>query len=718
MVSFVVSFILTFTTAYLISAVLAKENSLKGFIYINLIAFGQIIFISEFLSTFYKITPLPFLLLNFLLAIIAYIIWYKFGKPQLKPSLKPLLKKIFNACKLDKSLFVLFAGWLFFILVSLILIILLPNTSGDGYCYHIVRSVDWVINQSLAHYETADIRCVSFPINSELLYMWVILFTKKQICLGAFSFVGYLLFLVSTYGIFKHIGYSLRRTLWTLLIISSFASVVVMVSGTETDLIIAGLITASVYLFTSAVKNKSDNISLFMSSMSYALAIGVKAPAIIAIPAIGLLFIIISYKYKDKFSLLKFLGFGLINFIVFSSYNYILNFIDFGNIMGDKGIIIPHKNLWGIKGFFATLIKHFFLLVDFSGIRVPIKFSEALLNIEKNCLQVYNLNEIPEGIYSGDFYFNFSLTEPGMGCGILSFLLILPCWFISLISPIFKKNHLIKIQSIYSLLFLVNFCTLSYLIVFMTFNTRFITTFVLISAPMLVISYIKSNKNFLKILYILIAMLYFTIISTHLWGRPFFRLIKQLKTVSITQLRSDIHCFRFDKRNKELEEWCNINALLDSKFNDKNYKILILPNFAELILYSKTKKLQGFQYDFINAEHLKNINIDKYDVIVYPQSGQYISLFDKYSPQKIDYYLNLENGNFVYYPLDNNSEMLCYYNSLFGTMSKQMGTDNDIPIKKICTFTNKFYEKHPFEITYKTKKHFILLNKNRFAGTK
>ena len=300
MITFAISFILVFLTAYFITSILAKDDLLKGFIYINLIAFGQIVVISEILSTFYKIQPLPFLVLNFVFAITACLIWLKLGKPILKSNIKPFFKKLFNACKLDKSLFILSACWVFFIFTAIILIILLPPTSSDAYGYHVVRSVDWVINQSLAHYETADIRCVSFPINSEILYMWILLFTKKQLCLGIFSFVGYLMFLVSSYGIFKHIGYSLRRTLWTLLIVSSFASVIVMVSGTETDLIIAGLITASVYLFISAVKNKSDNIILFMSSLAYALAIGVKTPAIIAIPAIGLLYIIISFKFKSN----------------------------------------------------------------------------------------------------------------------------------------------------------------------------------------------------------------------------------------------------------------------------------------------------------------------------------------------------------------------------------------------------------------------------------
>ena len=140
-----------------------------------------------------------------------------------------------------------------------------------------------MINASLNHYETADIRNLTFPINSEILYMWVILFTKKQLFLGAFSFVGYILSLIGGFQIFKFIGLSFRKTLWSFFILSSFASVIVIVSGTETDLIVAGLVISSIYLFIEGLKYKSDS-SIFMSALAYSLAIGVKTPAILCVP--------------------------------------------------------------------------------------------------------------------------------------------------------------------------------------------------------------------------------------------------------------------------------------------------------------------------------------------------------------------------------------------------------------------------------------------------
>ncbi|MBR1943530.1 hypothetical protein IJ843_07330 [bacterium] len=722
MLLFAISFIFVFTSSYLISTILSKNNFVNCFVYTTLIAFSQLILTSELLSILHQIKVLPFLTFNTIFLIISLIVWLKTGKPTVKPKIKPFLLKCFNSMKLDKSLFILFFGWLFFIFVSIFLIIVLPATSGDAFAYHVTRSFDWIINQTIEHFQSADIRITTFPINSEILYMWVILLTKKQLFLGSFSFMGYILSIISCFQIFKYIGFSMRRTLWTLFIISSFASVIVMVSGTETDLIIAGLLTSSIYLFIDAVKNKSDKIKLYISSLSYAIAIGLKTPAIICIPAIGLLFLYMSFKYKDKNSLPRFILFGILNFAIFSAYNYVLNFLEFGNVMGHEGAIIAHKNLWGIKGVIASFIRHLFLIVDFSGIRIPEKYTELMFHAQTKFMNIIHLGSIPEGLYTSDerYHFNTSLLEPSMGSGIFSFILILPCLIISLLKPVFYRSRITIWQFIFALIYIINLISLSTAVVFMTYNTRFLTTFIIISAPIIACSYIKSNKNILKYIFIIIASIYFTVISTHLWSRPFFKIVNELSHKSLKEFRSEVICGKYDKRVKKLSEWCNIDAILESKFSDKKYKVLFMPNFSDEIIIAKTKRMQGYQYDFINAENLKYSNPNQYDIIIIPQEGQQITGFEKFTPKSIDYFLyyNPETKKPSHYPLNINDEIICYYNGIFGTLSREMGTENQIPITKACKLTSNFFYNHPFEFVYKTEKNFILLNTNTFPEFK
>lgn len=713
MLLFILSLVLIFTSSYFIASILSKSNAVKGFIYTLLIAYAQIILTSEVLSPFSEIKEIPFLVINLIFIAFSSILWIKKGKPIWKFELNKFLKKCFNALKLDKSLWFLVFSWVIFIFVSIYLIVLLPVTSGDAFSYHVVRSYDWVLNHSLNHFNVTDIRITTFPINSEILYMWVILFTKKQMFLGSFTFICYILILISSYQIFKIIGYSMRKTLWSLLIMSSFASVVVMISGTETDLMVAGLVLTSIYLFVNALKNKSDNTTLCMSSLAYAIAIGIKTPATLCIPAVGLILLYFSYLNKDKNSILKFIGFGIINFLIFSSFNFVLNLIDYGNIMGTSGAILAHKNLSGIKGLIANLVKHFCLFFDFTGINIPPAFGDKLISIENNVLEFLGVNSVPNGIYCGTGFFNKTIIEPVMGCGILGFLLVLPCFIKALLRPIFNKNKQVFTEFIFALALLINILILSNTIAFMTYNTRFLTCFIIISLPIISLSYIKSNKNFLKIIYILIAMFYFLVISTHLWARPFVRLVKNqvIEKTSIKEFRAQIPCYKFDKRSKKLDEACTLNSLIISKFSDKDYKILFLPSFSESILFIKNYQIKGKPFDINNFEHIKTEDFDKYDLIFLPINGQAVTDFEKYSPEKIDYYLDLNKNHF---PLNLNDEFVCYYNSLNSTMSNQLGNTSEVPIQKVCKLTNNFFLHHPFYLGYKTDDYFILLNMKTF----
>src|SRR5574344_107915 len=371
MILFVISFLLVFIIAYLIASVLNKENNIFGLIYIALIAVANIVLSTEILSLFSQISQNGMLLMNTLTFLSALYVWNKFKRPLWHVDCKPFFKQTFNALKMDKSLIIL-AGCFIFLLGTLIfLCTIIPIVNPDAAAYHVLRSVYWIQNKNLNHFLIADSRNLCLPINSEILYAWVLMFCKKEVFLGFFSFVGYIISMISTFTFLDFMQYSMRNKLWGIFILSSFASVIVQASSTETDIIIAGLVSSSLLMFWYAIKN-DKLIPLFMSALSYALAIGTKTPSLFAIPAIGIAMIIISTHYRKKEfykPLLLFLGFGIVNFLIFSSYNYILNFIDYGNIAGSITFLVPHKNFDGIKAIPANFIKYIFLYFDFTGFK-------------------------------------------------------------------------------------------------------------------------------------------------------------------------------------------------------------------------------------------------------------------------------------------------------------------------------------------------------------
>ena len=84
-----------------------------------------------------------------------------------------------NALLLDKSLIILSIAFLTMLLITLFLASVMPVLQPDSQTYHFLRAYEYVHQGSLAHFETNDIRALVMPINSEILYSWMLLFKKN-----------------------------------------------------------------------------------------------------------------------------------------------------------------------------------------------------------------------------------------------------------------------------------------------------------------------------------------------------------------------------------------------------------------------------------------------------------------------------------------------------------------------------------------------------------
>ena len=621
MILFFISLILVCLTALFTASILEKKEFIKFLIYFLTIMFADVVLIFEILSLLNSISVAGFILLDTVLFTGAFFAWKKYKFPMPKFLIKDFGYKFINTLKRDKYLMVLGACFIFMCCVSLFLISFMPIVNPDAESYHVVRSLFWIVNGNLNHFDTSEVRMLPMPINSELLYAWILMFTKKQIWFGIFPFSAFVMVLTSLYGIFSYIKVSERKKLWTLFILSSFPSVIVQISGTETDIIIAGLILSSIYLYWNSLKTKTI-VPLFMSALCYALAIGTKTPSIILIPAVGLWMTGISYYYDNKKfykPLLKFIGFGVINFIVFASYNYVLNVIDYGNIAGPVPFLISHQNLYGVKGGIANIIKHMFLFFDFTGFTWSLYAGKVLVALKTSILTSIDLNYIPDGVYSKSAdYVNKTLLEPLMGMSILGFLVYLPCWVKSLFGPLFHRKKRDLLIFSFGVMLLVAIVSMSFNIMYMSYNIRFLTCFCVITAPVLLYSYPRKN-HLVKFVITFFAVFGLVFVSTNLWARPaakIFSYFRAGKTVS--EVREVAKCSLFfrklPKNPTKLNEYCKLESKIRN-LGEQN-KILYFSNSSEEIFLIKLLDLQGYNVDFGTIENIKNIDLSKYNAII------------------------------------------------------------------------------------------------------
>lgn len=636
---FIISFLLVFASSYLLTSIISPKKSVLGLFYLPIAAFAQLVLTFEVLSLFTAIKQNWVLAVNILFLIIAGVIWYKKGKPLWTLETGRFLNKVKNSFKLDKSLLVLFIGYCVFIFSALFVLSIVGITSADAEAYHVLRSLFWVMNGNLNHFEIPDIRNLCLPINSEILYAWLFLFVRKNVFYGLFSFFGYLMSVVSVYGIMGYLGYCVRKRLWVIFLLSSLPSVIVQASGTETDIIIAGLVSASIFLFWTALRDDKGNkiIPIFMASLAYALATGTKTPSIIAIPAVGLLFLALSTHYKRKEfykPLGLFIGFGTVNFLIFASFNYILNFVHFSNFMGSESFMVVSRNYYGVKAVPASFVKYMFMFFDFTGFKWSDYVGPHIMHVRDAIINFMHLGYVKDGLYSHKLGLNRSLLEPIMGAGILGFLVYLPCLAWSLIKPVFcRKSEKTMFLFAFGGIFILNLLVISYVLAYMIFSIRFVMFFIVLSSPIFVYSYF-SKKNPLKYVIIAFSLFYLTCVSTHLWARPFFKIISLFaEHHSITEIREVGSCKNFIIGGTYSNSGC-ILAKQISKRASKKDKIILFPNTSENLDFVVGLMFDGYNIDIRNLEDAKKIDFNKYNVVITTNKGQISTVVKDYEKRK------------------------------------------------------------------------------------
>lgn len=623
---FFISILLVILSSFMILNVITKnKKESSGFLYFLLIAFSQIILSFEILSLFKLISKNGFFICNIAFFIISAILYIKEGKPLYKNEIKDEIKKILFAVKRDKILFFLSICFGLFLFFQLISALFFPVTFGDALTYYLPRCTTWIQNGCINHYITPDSRELIMPVNMEFLYTWLLLFRKNEIGAAIFSYIGYIGTIYIIYNFLKELGFSIRRRLWSIFVFSSFALVLIEIYTPCADLFIGGLILGCIYLFLKAVKN-NDNLALFFASLSYALAVGTKTTSIIAIPSVFIILLIITLIYKKEKTLKYILKFGLLfilNFIIFSSYNYILNIIQFNNPVSCREQLLLNQFRGGFKGWLCTLIKYIFAIFDISGIKDFINYNGFISYLQSLTLSLIGATDksFTSNYFNRYFYFNSQMSLMNSALGIMGLLAFLP----SLIKSIKKylKNKKSKrniIMASLTLSLILNLIIFARVMVFTQYNMRYLLTFVVIASPLVAYSYIKKNNKLFKILMCWFMFIYLVVIAhkmplSYIVSYAKYKINNPAANTSFLLAKSDeIDIFKYisDRKKKNI-------GLIISQVKTPNY-------------YIEKLKLIGYNVEKILPENIEDYNLSKFDYIItntYKSSSTNIVKFEE-----------------------------------------------------------------------------------------
>ncbi|OGI20327.1 MAG: hypothetical protein A2287_07855 [Candidatus Melainabacteria bacterium RIFOXYA12_FULL_32_12] len=617
---FLTSFFIVLASSYLLTSVLRVKSFLNSIIFLALISVSQLIISVEILSLVKLINKTGLLGVNFIILIVSWLIWSWNGRPKQDfEEIKNIKIKIWQALIRDKILLILSCGFIFSSLINLFLLVSAPTCLGDCLAYHLARVGVWIQNQTLIHYETTCVRQVIFPINSDILLLWPMIFTKKDYLAGFSQYFAYWGNLVVLFALLTHLKLSIRRVLWTLFIFASLPVVILQSSSTQNDLVLGFFLFSSLYLFI-----KQENKTLIFSAIALSIALGIKSSVFFFLPAIGLVYLLISIKNKGRYfykPLLIYVSILIPAFIILSSFSYVLNYVNFGNPMGIQSYVQEHaQNSVTYKFFVANLIRYLFSFIDLTGFEVTHNLNFIFLFLKAALFSFFGIKEEYGVIGTELITINTLPSEMFALFGIIGFLVFLPLIFrYGLIRVLHSKNRtfIIGLTGLITVIFLL---TISALLGYKVWNLRYLVTAIVLSSPIFALSYTR-KRNLFKILICLIALFSYFKVSTCNYLRP---IIPTQEGRSIfTSSKNELKCF-FDNG----AQFCPALSYIKLNAPD-NTKIGII--FSEYDLYypffeeNPTWRISQLNYQDL----IRRKNFNAYDFLVISGKEQSIYEYNK-----------------------------------------------------------------------------------------
>lgn len=612
---YIIALVLNLLSSYFIASIFGN------FLIIFIAFFALVILNVEILSLFGAICDKNLMILTILNFIISLsFLFFNKNKNKNLKLLKPNFdfRRFKNALILDKSLIVLLIAFIFLLLISLFFAIVMPSLEPDSQTYHFIRAYEFAKQGSLSHIVTNDIRGIIMPINSEVIYAWMYCFKKNFHGYGILSYFSFILTVCAMWNIFEKFKYSYRKRLYAIFIFSSFSAVIVQMQSLQTDIVVGSLFITSLALFI--------NDFVLFSALALAIAMGVKTTAIIGfIPFLTVLILYEIFVEKNKKinKIKKFLVYLVPLFLIFSSYNYILNYIRYNSLFSNRAAYLGHTFWGGIKGYFANLINFFFQSFDFTGFKWGYYLNDIILEIKSKVFYFLNIplylgcNAVQEKV-------NIIADEQIVGFGILGFLVFLPMAFLSLVKIFFNKNKKTIFLFILALSFVLNILFLARATAYMVYSIRFIVAFVCLSCPILIGVYKK--RCFIKPIILFFCLFYMLLISTHNKRMPFNKVMNYLKEVNYNLEAFEEGCFN----QKVVDVYIasiKIRQIIKEKYPNKK-RILFLKQLISSHLYLKKLEKDGYKIDFLAVGKLDEEKIGDYDLIILENKVQPDNVFD------------------------------------------------------------------------------------------
>jgi len=447
-------------------AIDSKISFSRLLVYFYLIVFSLNIFISQILSFFSQLNN-RYLYFGLQTVLVVFLVWFVMRKSRISwTDLLPQNNRPEEKLNFLSGLMVGITSLSF--LVLFLIGTQTPPNNLDSLHTHLTRVYYWLQHGNFLSWPALGTAQLYYPINANIQALWLFLFGHNEKLFFLVPWVSLIVIATETYHIGRELKLSQNQALVSCLVLLTIPAAVLQTYSFQNDITVSALVIIFIAFFLTYLRTQELKY-LIVSLFGLALSLGVKQTAFMVLPALLLWLLYAALKHKIKKGHLLHLGWLLAFFLLFSSYKYIQNIVEFGSFFGSSDITAGQKfTLSGLEQKAEYNVPRYlynFLSVD----GLPNSLAVPLTNLKANAFRamsgILHLDLEKEVFlqpgYDPSEKFSYSaippLTEDTSGFGPLSVLFVTAAFFVTL----FGKNNGRKEYLLFTVILVISyFCAI------------------------------------------------------------------------------------------------------------------------------------------------------------------------------------------------------------------------------------------------------------------
>ena len=324
-----------------------------------------------------------------------------------------------------------------------------PINNSDSLHTHLPRIFYWLQHGSLSSWYPTAMTQISYPINISVQGLWLFLFTGSEMSFFLAPWLALAAIAAQIFDIATLLGAEKHAALTAALLGLSFPVVLLQTYSYQGDAFVAALILCSIFFLLRFYQHK-HKADLFLSILVLALSLGSKQTALLVLPTYLLALLLMLRNTLSLRTLLIAALFGLITFMLFSSFKFIQNRTE--KELEEVHMVNPWfvDHLFGVfqnpfEGYLINGLRYLYQAISLDGFQGELKLNletqkeegfrrlSDRLGIDLES-RVY-LPEYEEGYFEYDF--DWPVNEEGSWFGPVSWTL-LP---LAMLLTLFQKRY-------------------------------------------------------------------------------------------------------------------------------------------------------------------------------------------------------------------------------------------------------------------------------------